>query len=202
MATLTAVRAIFLAVPLNARRGYAAQSGSDADPRADPTPQRLPQMPRALVDLKTLDLERNVMSEEELRSLLPHRFEFQLIDGVCHLDLATGVIVTYKDWDVDAWWARGHIPGRPLMPGVLIAEGAAQTASILMKKTGATAPESFIGLGGLDDVRFRGQVVPPTRIHWVSVVGTQSGGRLARYPAQAFNEGKLVMEMSLLGVIF
>ncbi|MFO1055213.1 MAG: 3-hydroxyacyl-ACP dehydratase FabZ family protein [Planctomycetota bacterium] len=158
-------------------------------------------MARALVDLATLDLGSDVLPEEELRALLPHRYEFQLIDGVCHLDLEKGVIVAYKNWDQDPWWARGHVPGRPLMPGVLIAEGAAQTASILMKKSGACAPERFIGLGGLDNVRFRGQVIPPATVHWVSVIGTTSGSRLAKYPAQAFCGGKLVMEMDLLGVI-
>lgn len=158
-------------------------------------------MARALVDLSTLDLEQDVLSEEELRTLLPHRHEFQLIDGICHLDLGTGLIVAHKTWEEDAWWGRGHIPGRPLMPGVLIAEGGAQAASVLMKKTGACGPERFIGLGGLDNVRFRGQVIPPTKIYWVSKVGILSGSRLARYPAQAFCNGKLVMEMELLGVI-
>ncbi|MBI5852846.1 MAG: beta-hydroxyacyl-ACP dehydratase [Planctomycetes bacterium] len=158
-------------------------------------------MAQPLVDLATLDLEHDVVPQAELRAILPHRHEFQLVDGVCHLDLQAGVIVTYKDWDANPWWARGHIPGRPLMPGVLIAEGGAQTASILMKKSGNCGMEKFIGLGGLENVRFRGQVIPPTRIHWVSRIGTQSGMRLARYPAQAFVDGRLVMEMELLGVI-
>ena len=159
-------------------------------------------MARALVDLSTLDLAHDVVPDAELRELLPHRHEFQLVDGVCHLDLKEGLIVTYKVWDANPWWGRGHIPGRPLMPGVLIAEGGAQTASILMKKCGNCKPDAFIGLGGLEGVRFRGQVVPPTKIFWVSRVGTQSGSRLAKYPAQAFVDGKLVMEMELLGVIF
>ncbi len=158
-------------------------------------------MARALVDLSTLNLEHDVMAEEELRALLPHRHEFQLIDGVCHLDLTEGLIVTYKVWDENPWWARGHVPGRPLMPGVLIAEGGAQTASLLMKKGGNCAPERFIPLGGLEDVRFRGQILPSSKVYWVSRVGTQSGSRLAKYPAQAFCNGKLVMEMQLLGVI-
>ena len=71
-------------------------------------------MARALIDLATLDLEHDVLPEEELRAMLPHRYEFQLIDGVCHLDLEEGVIVGYKDWDDDPWWKRGHVPGRPL----------------------------------------------------------------------------------------
>ncbi len=155
-------------------------------------------MSKALVDLSTLDLSRDVMSQEELRSLLPHRYEFQLIDGICHVDQEAGLVVGYKDWGEDAWWARGHIPGRPLMPGVLMVESCAQVSTVLMKKSMATT--GFIGLGGLEGVRFRGTVVPPTRIHLVSRVGKHSS-RMARYPAQCFCAGKLVMEMELLGVL-
>lgn len=158
-------------------------------------------MARELVDLSTLDLERDVLPEDELRTMLPHRFEFQLIDGICHLDLEAGVVVGYKDWEDDPWWGRGHVPGRPLMPGVLLAEGAAQVATILMKKSEGWGAERFIGLGGLDKVRYRGQVTPPARVYFVSKVGTRSGNRIAKYPAQAFCEGKMVMDMELLGVL-
>jgi 3-hydroxyacyl-[acyl-carrier-protein] dehydratase len=158
-------------------------------------------MPAALVDLATLDLSQDVLADAEIRAMLPHDHEFKLIDGVCHLDLARGLCVAYKDWDANAWWGRGHIPGRPLMPGVLIVEGAAQSATILMKRQEGWGLDRFIGLGGLDRVRFRGQVVPPGRIYYVSQVGQRSGNRLAKYPAQAFYEGKLVMDMELLGVL-
>ena len=158
-------------------------------------------MAQPLVDLATLDLTRDVVPEAELREVLPHRHEFQLIDGICHLDLEAGLVVGYKVWDDSAWWARGHIPGRPLMPGVLLAESAAQAATILMKRTEGWGSEQFIGLGGLDRVRFRGQVVPPTTVYFVSRPGRRSGNRIAKYPAQAFCGGKLVMDMELIGVL-
>jgi 3-hydroxyacyl-[acyl-carrier-protein] dehydratase len=158
-------------------------------------------MAQPLVDLSSLDLSREAMPESEIRQMLPHRHEFQLVDGVCHLDLEKGEIVTYKDWDADPWWARGHIPGRPLMPGVLLAEGAAQAASILMKKTEGWGAEQFIGLGGLDRVRYRGQVPPESRVYFVSARGRRSGNRIAKYPAQAFCDGKMVLEMELIGVL-
>ncbi|MBK8975410.1 MAG: beta-hydroxyacyl-ACP dehydratase [Planctomycetes bacterium] len=159
-------------------------------------------MPRPLVDLGALDLERDVVPEDELRSLLPHRHEFQLIDGICHLDVEEGVVVGYKRWDENAWWGRGHIPGRPLMPGVLLAESAAQVATVLMKKhEGAWALERFIGLAGLDSVRFRGQITPPATIYLVSRAGPRSGNRLARYPAQALCDGQICMDMTLLGAL-
>lgn len=157
-------------------------------------------MPQPLVVLETLDLTRDVLPDDELRAMLPHAHEFKLIDGICHLDLEAGIVVGYKHWDANPWWARGHIPGRPLMPGVLMAEGAAQVATVLMKKREGWGTDRFIGLGGLDGVRFRGSVVPPATLHFVSKVGNRSN-RIAKYPAQCFSGGKMVMEMELLGVL-
>src|SRR5262245_243553 len=158
-------------------------------------------MPRPLIDLLTLDLSRMVVAEEELRQLVPHRDYFQMLDGICYFDPERHYVVAFKDWPADAWWARGHVPGKPLLPGVLMIEGAAQTATFLIKKVLRWDVDRFVGLGGLNDVRFRGQVVPPARVYFVSGPGTVSGRRLARFPAQAFCNGQLVMEMELLGVL-
>lgn len=158
-------------------------------------------MARPLVDLSTLDLSRDVVSQEELRALIPQRDYFQLIDGICHFDPEQSIVVCYKDWPADAWWGKGHIPGKPLMPGVLMIEGAAQAAGFLIKKVMGWEQDRFVGLGGLNDVRFRGQVIPPARVYFVSAQGQVSGSRLARFPAQAFCNGQMVMDMELLGVL-
>jgi 3-hydroxyacyl-[acyl-carrier-protein] dehydratase len=158
-------------------------------------------MARPIVDLAALDLSKDVVPVEEIRSLVPHRSYFQLIDGICHFDPEQQLVVAYKDWPADAWWAEGHIPGKPIMPGVLMIEGAAQTATYLLKKINGWSPEKFVGLGGLNDVRFRGQVVPPARVHFVAGRGQVSGSRLAKFPSQAFCNNQLVMDMELMGVI-
>jgi 3-hydroxymyristoyl/3-hydroxydecanoyl-(acyl carrier protein) dehydratase len=69
----------------------------------------------------------------------------------------------------------------------------------MIKKTGAWDPERFIGLAGLENVRFRGAVVPPARIYFVAQTVSVSK-RMARVPAQCFLDGKRIMEMELLGV--
>ncbi len=158
-------------------------------------------MAQPLVDLAALDLSRNVVSEEELRQVLPHRGTFQLLDGVCHLDLEQGVAVGYKDWPADAWWAKDHVPGKPLMPGVLMIEGAAQIATFLVKKVASWEIDRFVGLAGVNDVRVRGQVVPPARVYFVSGNCKVSGRRMARMPAQVFCNGQMTMELELLGVM-
>ncbi|MEM7200452.1 MAG: 3-hydroxyacyl-ACP dehydratase FabZ family protein [Planctomycetota bacterium] len=157
-------------------------------------------MPQPLRDLSTLNLTEDVMPVAQIRELLPHAHEFELVDGVCFLDTEDDVIIAYKDWPEDPWWGRGHIPGRPIMPGVLMIEGCAQAASILMKvKTTGWPKDQFIGLGGVDNARFRGAVTPPARVYFLATQGRQNA-RMARYPCQAFTGGKLIFEMDLLGV--
>lgn len=158
-------------------------------------------MGKPLVDLQQLDLSRNVISEEELRSKLPHRGLFQLLDGICHFDPERRLAIGYKDWDADPWWAAGHIPGKPVMPGVLMIEGAAQVASFLIKKVAGWDIDRMIGLAGLNEVRVRGQIVPPARVYFVSGDVQFSGKRLARMPAQVFCNGQMTLEAELLGVM-
>lgn len=154
-----------------------------------------------LVDLATLDLSKDVVPEAELRALLPHAYEFQMLDGIRHYDHERGLAVGYKQWDAEPWWARGHVPGRPLMPGVLMIEGAAQIATFLLKMQNEWCRDRMIGLAGLDEVRIRGQVVPPARLYFVSGDVKVSGRRLAKMPAQVFANGQMVMEMQIMGVM-
>ena len=158
-------------------------------------------MGQPLVDLNSLDLTKPAVSEEELRELLPHRDTFQLLDVVCHFDRERGIAVGYKDWDSNPWWAAGHIPGRPIMPGVLMIEGAAQIATFLVKQVSGWAKDRMIGLAGLDDVRIRGQVVPPARVYFASGNVQISGRRLAKMQAQVFCNGQMTMEMQVMGVM-
>lgn len=158
-------------------------------------------MGQPLVDLATLDLSRHVVPDEELRTLLPHRDTFQLLDGIVYFNRETGIAVGYKDWDANPWWAKGHIPGRPIMPGVLMIEGAAQIATFLVKQYSDWARERMIGLAGLDDVRLRGQVVPPARVYFVAANCVVSGRRLAKMSAQVFCNGQMTLETQVMGVM-
>ena len=158
-------------------------------------------MTRELVNLASLDLEHPALSEEELRAVLPHAHEFRMVDAICFLDPDESIAVGYKDWDANPWWARGHVPGRPIMPGVLFIEGAAQVATVLMKrKRDGWDPGRFIGMGGVDKARFRNTVVPPARVYFAAKCDKQSR-KIARFSTQAFSNGAVCMDMELMGVL-
>ncbi len=110
-----------------------------------------------------LNLDTVIADKETIRKVNPQRFEMEQLDAICLLDSEKQIIIGYKDVHADEFWTRGHFPGEPLMPGVLMCEAAAQLASYYIISqniiTGAV-----VGFGGLEEVRFRGPVKPGDRL--------------------------------------
>ncbi len=150
-----------------------------------------------LVDLGTVDLNALQFTREQIYERLPHRFEFMQLDGMVHIDRDQGIAVGLRDVRADEFWVRGHIPGRPLFPGVLMIETAAQMASFLSQEL---QPESrFLGFGGLDSVKFRGAVIPPARLYMVEKV-VELRSRRTVCDAQGFVDGRMVFEARITGM--
>ena len=153
-----------------------------------------------LVDLSTLDLTQVRVGSEEIRKLCRQRNRFSMIDGILHDAPQEQLIVGFKDLTAEDWWAPDHIPGRPIFPGVLQLEAAAQLATWQFLSYHSKNPEQFVGFGGLNETRFRGVVIPPARLILVAkTVRVRSS--MFTYAAQAFVDGKLVMETEILGVV-
>lgn len=152
--------------------------------------------PPLLIDLQQLDLDRVCLTKDEIYELLPHRFEFRLLDGVCMVDLEGQRIVAYADIRSEDWWVRGHVPDRPLLPGVLMLEMAAHASAILAKLQGN---DTFIGFGGVDDCKFRETVVPPARL-FILGVGVDYRPRRIVSDTQGVMDGKLVFEARITGL--
>jgi 3-hydroxyacyl-[acyl-carrier-protein] dehydratase len=150
------------------------------------------------LDLASIDLEQEVIPLATLRDYLPQRHEFELIDRVSHVQLDPPMVVAYRDFGTGDWWARGHFPIRPLVPGVLMVECAAQAATVLWRQL-EPGLDTVVGFGGLEAVRFRGQVEPPARIVFIATAG-QRRSRMGRFPVQAVVDNKLVFEGTIIGV--
>ena len=119
-----------------------------------------------ILDFSEYDLNKVVADIEEIRRYNPQRYEMEQLTAICYENLETKTCVGYKDLAPDEFWARGHMPGMPLMPGVIMCEAAAQLASYYSQRH--KLMEGVIGFGGLEEVRFRGLVRPGDRFVIVS----------------------------------
>jgi len=114
-----------------------------------------------IIDFSQLDLDQVLVDTEEIRRYNPQRYEMEQLTAICYEDRESNVIVGYKDLGPDEFWVRGHMPGIPIMPGVIMCEAAAQLASYYCRRYKLI--EGMVGFGGLENVRFRGLVRPGDR---------------------------------------
>jgi 3-hydroxyacyl-[acyl-carrier-protein] dehydratase len=153
--------------------------------------------PPLLVDLSKIDLAQILIPIEEIRQVNPHRYEMEHLSGVIHLDPAVGQIVAFKEVRPDEFWVRGHIPGRPLLPGVVMIEAAAQMCSFYFKYV--QKDSRFLGFGGVDAVKFRGQVVPGDRLILLGQA-VELRNRRAVFDTQGVVGDRLVFEARITGM--
>jgi 3-hydroxyacyl-[acyl-carrier-protein] dehydratase len=153
--------------------------------------------PQPIVDLSTLNLNKIIIGKEEIRKANPQRFEMEHLDGILFIDTEQKKMVGVKEVRTDEFWVRGHIPDRPLLPGVIMIEAAAQLASFytyyVLKFDG------FFGFGGVDEVKFRGTVTPPARLILAGVALDIRPRRSVCY-IQGFVDEKMVFEGKVSGM--
>lgn len=103
---------------------------------------------------------------EEIKKIIPHRYPFLFVDRV--ISMVPGEeIEAIKNVTINEPFFQGHFPENPVMPGVLIVEGMAQTAAILgISKMNREGEEKALYLTGLDKVRFRSPVKPGDTIRY------------------------------------
>jgi 3-hydroxyacyl-[acyl-carrier-protein] dehydratase len=99
-----------------------------------------------------------LLNIQQIQEIIPHRFPFLLIDRI--LELEAGVrAVGLKNVTMNEPFFEGHFPGFPVMPGVLIVEALAQVGSVVMLSLEVNRGKLGF-FAGIDEFRFRGQVVP------------------------------------------
>ena len=153
--------------------------------------------PLLLYDLDTVDLSQRLYTREQIYAKLPHRYEFMQLDAIVHVDREAEVAVALREVRPDEWWTRAHVPGQPIFPGVLMLETAAHVAAFMTKYI--YDYEGFVAFGGVDQCKFRGAVIPPSRIYMICRQTENKSRRIAA-DCQAVVEGKLVFEAKITGL--
>jgi 3-hydroxyacyl-[acyl-carrier-protein] dehydratase len=149
-------------------------------------------------DPAQLDLGQVVADKEAIRQVNPQRFELEQLAAIVYLDPAQHLVAGYKDVRPDEFWVRGHLPGYPLLPGVLICEAAAQLCSYYITAHGQRAGE-FMGFGGMDHLRFRSPVRPGDRLVLIAK-GIRLDRRQPVFNVQGFVGSTMVFDGDIIGV--
>ena len=154
--------------------------------------------PELLFDLSAFDLQAvPAYDNEAVCRANPQRYEMQHLDGILWYDLERSLILGYKDVTHDEFWIRGHIPGRPLMPGVIMIEAAAQLLSFFIKQF--MGEKGFVGFGGIESAKFRATVSPGCRLYLLGHVFEMKSRRV-KCAVQGVVNGILVFECVVAGV--
>ena len=152
--------------------------------------------PQLLYDISGIDLNKVVYDQDAIRQVNPQRGDMEHLNGIVHVAPERGEIIGFKDVRDDEFWVPGHIPGRPLLPGVIMLEAAAQVSAFYTSKV--VGWTGFIGFGGANDIRFRQPVTPGCRLYLL-VLKTQHRHRRIECNVQGLVNGSLVFEATIIG---
>jgi len=129
-----------------------------------------------------------------IEAILPHREPFLLIDEVLELEPGERV-VALKHVRADEWYLRGHFPGRPVMPGVLIVEAMAQTGAVAVLSEEENRGRLAL-FAGIDDTRFK-RIVEPGDVLQLECTLEQVRGPIGKGKARATVDGQLAARGTL-----
>jgi UDP-N-acetylglucosamine acyltransferase len=132
-------------------------------------------------------------------SRVSYRYPFILVDAVTEY-VPGGRLVAHKNVTVSEEFFQGHFPGSPLMPGVLMIEALTQAAGALVLGREGVSPTARASLRGVNNAKFRRQVVPGDRLRLEVTLGPVRS-RLAKAQAAAYVDDQVVAEAELLVAI-
>jgi 3-hydroxyacyl-[acyl-carrier-protein] dehydratase len=137
---------------------------------------------------------------QKILELLPHRYPFLMVDRIVDIDRdesARGL----KNVSFNEPHFQGHFPGHPVMPGVLILEGMAQTAgAICIRNAGTDGPPRVVYLMTIDGAKFRRPVVPGDVLEY-HVRKTRSRGVVWKFQCEGIVAGVKVAEAEISAML-
>lgn len=153
--------------------------------------------PTYLYDISTVDLNKVLFDQDAIRKCNLQRGDMEHLNGIIWVQPENNRLIGYKDVHEKEFWVPGHIPGRPLLPGVIMIEAAAQLASFYAKTY--VGWDGFIGFGGVENCKFRLPVSPGCRMY---LIGQQTACRHRRLfcDVQGIVNGNIVFETSIIGM--
>jgi len=152
-----------------------------------------------LFDISDLDFDNPKFDLNDIRRVNPQRHEMEQLTAIVHVDPEKNGLVGYKDITDKEFWIQGHMPGFPLMPGIILCECAAQLAGFYARKYDILGGD-FLGFGGMSDVRFRLPVFPGCRLILMAQVTSVRRNRRAVFTFQGYVEDRLVFNGKMIGV--
>ncbi len=139
---------------------------------------------------------KTTFTVEEIREFLPHRYPFALVDRI--IDYVPGQkAVGLKNVTINEPFFQGHIPKRPLMPGVLIVEAMAQVGGVVLTQMPGMKGK-FFAFAGIDKARFRRPVIPGDQLIMSVELLTFKMGRIAKMQGEGKVDGQLTVQAEML----
>ena len=134
---------------------------------------------------------------KDIQKLIPHRYPFMLIDRITAFERGKSLIAI-KNITMNEPQFTGHFPDFPVMPGVLVIEAMAQACGALAILTeGGRDPDENYFFAGIDDARFKRQVIPGDRLVF-EIELLQSKRGIGKFKAIAKVDGELAVEAGIM----
>jgi 3-hydroxyacyl-[acyl-carrier-protein] dehydratase len=136
---------------------------------------------------------------QKLLEYLPHRYPFLLVDRIIKC-VGDESCVGIKNVTANEPQFMGHFPGQPIMPGVLLIEGMAQTAGALCVHAARSGRPNIVYFMTIDKVKFRKPVVPGDRVEF-HMKRLNRRRNMWWYRGEAMVDGALVCEAELSAML-
>ena len=139
---------------------------------------------------------------QRLLELLPHRYPFLMVDRIINVD-GDNSAIGIKAVTANEPHFTGHFPGRPVMPGVLLVEGMAQTAGAICSAKAGANPSGkplIVYFMSIDEAKFRRPVLPGMTVEY-HVRKLRHRGSVWKFAGEAKVDGQLMAEAVVTAMI-